>query len=363
MASCWGEKLKISIFGQSHGEAIGVTVDGLPPGFDVDFEKLSRFMERRAPGRMDIATKRKEGDKVKVLSGIYNGKTCGAPLCAVIENKDVQSTAYEQFINMPRPSHADYSAHIKYKGFEDNRGGGHFSGRLTAPLCIAGGIALQILEKNNIYIGARIKCIRDIFDVDIGVLPKPSDFLSLESSDLPVIDEEAKKNMRLEIINAKDSRDSVGGIVECVIFGMPQGCGNPMFDGVENKIASIVFGIPAVKGVEFGSGFFGSHLRGSQNNDGFIIDSKGEIRTRTNNHGGSLGGISSGMPIVFSAAIKPTPSIGVCQKTVSISQKRETELEINGRHDPCIVPRAVPCVIAAAAIAVLDMLMTDGFIG
>lgn len=328
MSSTYGENLKISIFGQSHSEAIGVVIDGLPAGFEVDMDELGEFLARRAPGQGKHTTSRKEPDRPEFLSGLAGGKTCGAPLAAVIRNTNTRSSDYDNIRDIPRPGHADFAARIKYGGAEDVSGGGHFSGRLTAPICIAGGIALQILKEKGITVKAEIK--------EIG--GKSDGFL------------ETVEEARLDA-------DSVGGIVECVIEGVPAGYGNPMFGGVENKIASCVFGIPAVKGVEFGAGFEAARMRGSENNDEFYYEEDGRVRTRTNNHGGILGGITTGMPIVFRAAFKPTPSIGKPQNSISFSEKKDAVLEIKGRHDPCVVMRAVPCIEAAAAITVLDIIL------
>ena len=328
MSSTYGENLKISIFGQSHSEAIGVVIDGLPAGFEVDMDELGEFLSRRAPGQGKHTTSRKEPDRPEFLSGLAGGKTCGAPLAAVIRNTNTRSSDYDNIRDIPRPGHADFAARIKYGGAEDVSGGGHFSGRLTAPLCIAGGIALQILKEKGITVKAEIK--------EIG----------------------GKKDGFLETVEeARLDADSVGGVIECVIEGVPAGYGNPMFGGVENKIASCVFGIPAVKGVEFGAGFEAARMRGSENNDEFYYEEDGRMRTRTNNHGGILGGITTGMPIVFRAAFKPTPSIGKPQKSISFSEKKDAVLEIKGRHDPCVVMRAVPCIEAAAAITVLDIIL------
>ncbi len=328
MSSTYGENLKISIFGQSHSEAIGVVIDGLPAGFEVDMDELGEFLARRAPGQGKHTTSRKEPDRPEFLSGLAGGKTCGAPLAALIRNTNTRSSDYDNIRDIPRPGHADFAARIKYGGAEDVSGGGHFSGRLTAPLCIAGGIALQILKEKGITVKAEIK--------EIG----------------------GKKDGFLETVEeARLDADSVGGVIECVIEGVSAGYGNPMFGGVENKIASCVFGIPAVKGVEFGAGFEAARMRGSENNDEFYYEEDGRVRTRTNNHGGILGGITTGMPIVFRAAFKPTPSIGKPQKSISFSEKKDAVLEIKGRHDPCVVMRAVPCVEAAAAITVLDIIL------
>ncbi|MBQ2840962.1 MAG: chorismate synthase [Oscillospiraceae bacterium] len=355
MASLTGDKLKISIFGESHSEAIGVLIDGFPAGFKLDTEKLLRFMARRAPGSGAHTTSRKESDLPEFVSGVVDGVTSGSPICAIIRNTNTRSKDYENLRDVPRPGHADYTAYVKYGMAHDIRGGGHFSGRLTAPLCIAGGICMQYLEEKGIKIAAHVAEIAGVCDkLFDGVNPE----LDLVLSDAPiaVLDPSSGERMMAEILRAKEELDSVGGIVECAATGVPAGLGEPMFDGVENRIARIVFGIPAVKGIEFGAGFGACRMRGSENNDAFCI-SGGDVATQTNNHGGSLGGITSGMPIIFRAGIKPTPSIARTQKSVSLSQMCETTLEIKGRHDPCIVPRAVACMEAAMAVAVCDMML------
>lgn len=352
MSSTYGEKLKLSIFGQSHGTAIGMTLDGVPAGLPVDLERLQLFLNRRAPGQNDFSTPRKEEDSPEFLSGIVNGHTCGAPLAAIIRNANARSGDYEELKDCPRPGHADYTAQIKYNGFQDIAGGGHFSGRLTAPVCIAGGLCKQWLEQQGICIAAHINAIAGIADAPVSLDWTRPDF-SLIDRDFPVVNPAAGEKMRAAIANAKAEGDSVGGIVECYITGLPAGIGAPMFGGMEGKLAQIIYGIPAVKGLDFGSGFTGSYLRGSQNNDAFTI-SDGIVRTETNNAGGILGGITTGMPLIFSVAIKPTPSISLPQKSISLSKKQTQELQVKGRHDPCIVPRAVPVIEAAAAIAVYD---------
>ena len=357
MASDFGRKIRITIFGQSHSEMIGVVIDGLPAGQRIDKEKLRAFLERRAPGRNEYSTKRKEKDIPEIISGLVDGVTCGAPLCAVIHNSDTRPQDYENLRDIPRPGHADYSAYVKYNGHNDIRGGGHFSGRLTAPLCIAGAICMQYLEREGIEIGAHIASIGDVTDLAFDPVNVDAEMLrKVKSAEFPVLSKESGIKMREAIKSAKEDKDSLGGVVECAITGIPAGVGDPMFDGVENRIASIIFGIPAVRGIEFGNGFSASHMRGSANNDAFYMDSDA-VKTRTNNHGGVLGGITTGMPVVFRAAIKPTPSIAMKQDSISLSRLEDTKLRITGRHDPCIVPRAVPCIEAAAAIAVLDMMM------
>lgn len=355
MSSVFGERLKISIFGESHSEAIGVCIDGFPAGFHIDEEKLLSFLSRRAPGSGAHTTPRKEADAPRFISGVVNGVTCGSPICAIIENTNTRSKDYEALRDVPRPGHADYTAFVKYGNAHDIRGGGHFSGRLTACLCIAGGICLQYLEEKGIRIGAHVSSIAGVSDDSFSPVAPELDKVRY---DLPiaVIKESAGEKMMEEILRAKGELDSVGGIIECAATGIPGGLGEPMFDGVEGNIAKMVFGIPAVKGIEFGKGFEVSKLRGSENNDAFVIRD-GKIETETNNHGGILGGITSGMPLVFRAAIKPTPSIARAQKSISLSENKETSLEIEGRHDPCIVPRAVPVMEAAMAVAICDMII------
>jgi len=357
MGSCWGQNIRISIFGQSHSEAIGVVIDRLPAGFRIDQEALRSFMARRAPGQSALSTSRSEADTPEFVSGLVDGVTCGAPVCVLIHNTNTRPADYAELKDAPRPGHADYTAEVKYHGFQDNSGGGHFSGRLTAPLCAAGGICLQLLAERGIFIGAHIQSIAGISDINFDpVTVSESDFKKLTHAPLTVIDPKVGEAMEQAILDAKKAGDSVGGVIECAVVGLPAGLGDPMFDGMENRISSIVFGIPAVKGIEFGNGFESASLRGSQNNDPFIIDGE-RICTKTNNHGGILGGITSGMPLIYRAAIKPTPSIAIPQQTVSLSAHIEKELQILGRHDPCIVPRAVPVIEAAAALAVFDALI------
>lgn len=360
MSSVFGNALKISIFGQSHSAAVGVVVDGLPAGFAPDWEALQRFMLRRAPGRSALSTARREADAFEILSGIAEGRACGAPLAAVIRNTDTRSQDYENLRDIPRPSHADFAAQAKFHGFQDVAGGGHFSGRLTAPLCFAGGLCKQLLETWGVRIGAHIAAIGGVEDRPFNPLGEEvTAFSRLEELDFPVLDPARGDKMKALIESAKGEGDSVGGVIECMATGMPAGVGDPMFDGLENRIAAAVFAVPAIKGIEFGSGFAGTRLRGSENNDPFVTDGE-SVRTETNNHGGILGGISSGMPILFRVAVKPTPSIAKPQRSVRLSDKTSVRLSIRGRHDPCIVPRAVPAVEAAAAIALCDALLSSG---
>ncbi len=355
MSFVTGNKIRISLFGQSHSEAMGAAIDGLPSGFRIDEEKLATFMARRAPGNDEFSTTRKEGDKVRFVSGITNGVTNGAPLCGIIENTNTRSKDYENLKDIPRPGHADFAAWSKFGESRDVSGGGQFSGRLTATMCIAGGICKQLLEEKGIYIGAHIASIGDkkddLFDA---VNVSKDDFVG--EKPFPVINDEKGEVMKDEIRLVKSEADSIGGTIECAITGVPAGIGDTLFGGWESNISSAIFAIPAVKGIEFGRGFEASTLSGSENNDAFRMKD-GKIVTSTNNHGGILGGISSGMPIIFRVAFKPTPSIGKEQESVSLSKKENTTLVINGRHDPCIVKRAVVCVEAAAAIVAANMIL------
>ena len=349
MSSSYGENLRLTIFGQSHSPAIGMTLEGLPAGTEIDMEALRAFLARRAPGQNAWSTARKEADLPEFLSGLRGSVTCGVPLTAVIRNTDTRSGDYAPFAETPRPGHADYTASVRYHGFQDPAGGGHFSGRMTAPLCIAGGICIQALNRLGVTILSRIAMIGGI--EDRGELLCPT-----AGNAFPTVDPDRGSEMQNAIAEARAAGDSLGGIVECKVLGLPAGLGDPMFDGMENRIASIVFGIPAVKGIEFGAGFRAAEMKGSEHNDDFAIRNE-KIVTETNNHGGILGGITSGMPLIFRAVIKPTPSIFQKQKSVSLSKMEETPLQIQGRHDPCIVPRAVPCIEAAAAIAIYDALL------
>lgn len=352
MSSTYGDNLKLSIFGQSHGAAIGMTLDGIPAGLPVDMEKLQTFLNRRAPGQNDYSTPRKEEDRPEFLSGIIDGYTCGAPIAAVIRNTNTRSKDYTALKDQPRPGHADYPAQIKYGGYQDVAGGGHFSGRLTAPLCIAGGLCKQWLEDKGIQIGAHIVAIGGVTDEPV-YLDWVNPNLKAIGKSFPVLNKDAGEKMRQVIAQAQAECDSVGGLVECIATGLPAGVGDPMFGGMESRIAQIVYGIPAVKGLDFGSGFSGSYMKGSQNNDPYSIEN-GRIITTSNNAGGILGGITNGMPLVFQVAIKPTPSIAKQQQSISMRNMCEMPLQITGRHDPCIVPRAVPVIEAAAAIAIFD---------
>ena len=329
MSSSYGDNIRITIFGQSHASAIGVTVEGLPAGFTIDRAALQAFLDRRAPGRDATSTARREADAPEFLSGLVGDVTCGAPLTAIIRNSNTRSQDYEELRAVPRPGHADWPAQVRFGGFQDVAGGGHFSGRLTAPLCIAGGIVLQILAQEGVTVQARAERIAGETDPD---------------------------RQREAILAAKTAGDSVGGVIAAEVRGMPVGVGDPMFGGLENRIAQAVFGIPAVKGIEFGDGFAASERRGSENNDPYrMVD--GKVKPVTNHAGGILGGLSTGEPITFRVAVKPTSSIAIEQDSVNLQTGENARLRVHGRHDPCIVPRAVPCVEAAAALAVYDALL------
>ena len=358
MSSEYGERIKISIFGQSHGAAIGVVMDGLPAGETVDLEELQAFLDRRRPGQGVHTTARQEGDVPRFLSGLVDGHTCGAPLCAVIDNTDTRSKDYANLMEIPRPGHADYPAWVKWGGQNDVRGGGHFSGRLTAPLCIAGGILKQIYARRGVVIGAHIAAIASVRDTPFHPVEITAAELEAVGRKRPlaVVDDRAGQAMLAAIYEASAQGDSVGGVVECCVLGLPAGLGDPMFDGLENRIARTAFGIPAVKGIEFGAGFSAAALRGSENNDPFRVEN-GRVVTETNRHGGILGGISTGMPLLFRCAFKPTPSIIKPQRSVNLQTMENADLVVRGRHDPCVVTRAVPCVEAAAAIALADVLL------
>jgi chorismate synthase len=356
MASVFGNKLKISVFGQSHSAAIGVVIDGLPAGFRPDLDEAARFLSRRSPIGKKGVTARKEPDRFEIVSGLFEGACCGAPLCAMIKNEDVRSGDYDMMRSFPRPSHADYPAHVKYGGFEDYRGGGHFSGRLTAPLCFAGALAVQLLSLRGVDVCARVKSIGNAYDtyVDPAKVDE-SVFSAIREGDFPSVGDPAK--MQKEIADAALASDSVGGQVECFVLGLPAGVGEGMFDSVESRISAAVFAIPAVKGIEFGEGFALTGLRASEANDPYEIDSDGNIRASENSNGGALGGLTTGMPLVFTAAFKPTPTISLPQRTVDLEKNEEATVTFEGRHDPCVAVRAVPCVESAAALALLDLIL------
>lgn len=353
----YGKNIKMTIYGGSHDSEIGVRVTGLPKGFTFDEDELAAFMKRRAPGNDPYSTKRKEADAPAFLSGVDGSTLNGDELCAVIKNTDQRSSDYEQKAFIPRPSHADFAAKMKYGDKVDLRGGGHFSGRLTAPMCIVGGICLQYLKSIGIEIGAHLYAVGGAYDTPFDMVNPRGQLDTLKDRlDFPVLCPERGESMKKAITDAASEGDSVGAIIECAAIGLPIGLGEHMFDGMENRISHIVFGIPAVKGIEFGNGFACAHVRGSQNNDEFITDGT-SVTTKTNNAGGILGGMTSGMPLVFRAAMKPTPSIYKEQNSVDMASMTQVKLSIKGRHDPCVALRATPVFEAAAAIAIYDALL------
>lgn len=358
MSSMWSNnKFKFSIFGESHGKGIGVVIDNLPSGIEIDMDYILSFMARRAPGKDKTSTPRKEKDYPNIISGVFDGRTTGTPLCCVIENTNTQSSDYKEMTSLARPGHADFTGHLRYNGFNDVRGGGHFSGRLTAPLVFVGAICGLILKQNGITTGAHVASIKGVCDKPFDAVSVDANMLEkITSKDFPVIDNSVEPKMREEIEKARLDLDSVGGIIECCAVNVPAGIGNPMFDGIENTISSLVFGVPAIKGIEFGNGFEAANLFGSQNNDEFY-SADNTVKTKTNNHGGILGGITSGMPIVFRVAVKPTPSIAKQQNTIDYKSNTDSVLTIKGRHDPCIAIRAVPVIESCLNIALVSHLI------
>lgn len=353
MSANWGKNIELSIFGESHGKAIGINMGSLPAGIKLDMEAIKKDMARRAPGKNALSTARKEKDEVEIISGIQDGITTGAPLCALIYNSDQHSKDYSLLESHMRPGHSDYAAYVKYHGFNDVRGGGHFSGRITAPIVFAGSVAKQILKQKGIRIGAHIQSIKDVQDqsFETNIRDELLDRLSLQ--EYPVIDTTVFELMQDVVNQARSQGNSVGGSVECVIQHVPAGIGQPFFQSLESTIASLMFSIPAVKGIEFGDGFDLCTMLGSEANDEYYYD-QDKVKTKTNHNGGILGGISNGMPITFKVAFKPTPSIALKQDTINVKTKENTTLEITGRHDPCIVFRAVVVVESMAALALLE---------
>lgn len=361
MSSQIGNKLKVSVFGESHGNGIGAVIDGFPAGVEINSEELLAFMKRRAPGRDKTATPRKESDLPTVLSGMIGNTTCGTPIAAVIANNDQHSGDYKNVASVARPGHADYTGFVRYNGFNDVRGGGHFSARLTAPIVFAGGLCLQYLAQRGIYIGAHLLSVGSACDDSFdSVNVTPEQLLAPGKKQFPVINDDAEQKIRDVIEAARLDADSAGGIVEVAVTGLPVGVGSPIFDTVEGRLAYGFYGIPAVKGVEFGAGFGVADMRGSENNDEFYMAGEGVVKTRTNNHGGILGGITSGMPVTARLAFKPTPSIGKPQKSIDYRELKDAEMGVKGRHDPCVAVRAVPVVEAVTAIVLMDMLLEEG---
>lgn len=361
MSSMIGERVKLSIFGESHGPAIGCVLDGLPAGETIDLDEILVQMARRAPGRDKTATTRRETDMPEVLSGLLDGHTTGAPLAMRIVNENQRSGDYTSLERLPRPGHADYAGHIRYDGYNDVRGGGHFSGRLTAPLVFAGAVCRQILRRRGIAVGGHILRIAGISDRPFDpVAVTAAQLEDLAACPFSLLDPAAEVPMRAAVEDARLAADSVGGVIEAAATGLPAGLGSPHFDGVENRLAALLFGIPAVKGVEFGDGFAIAGLRGSEANDPYAYNARGEVVTTANHNGGITGGITTGMPLLVRVAVKPTASIGQMQQTVDLHTGGAATLVVQGRHDPCIVPRALPVVEAAVALGLLDILESQG---
>ena len=349
--------MRYSIFGESHGPAIGVVLEQVPPGLVLDREAISKEMARRAPGKSPLSTARKEADVPEILSGVFDGKTTGTPLCAIIHNSDHHSKDYAKTRFLARPSHGDYTGFVRYQGCNDYRGGGHFSGRLTAPLVFAGAVAKQLLAQRGITVGAHISQIGTVKDKSFADTQlTPTLFQTLSEKAFPTVDDQAGAAMQAEILQAREELDSIGGAIQCAVLGLPVGIGSPDLGcNVEGVLAQHLFAVPAVKGISFGAGFAFASMRGSAANDPFYMDG-GQVKTRTNHSGGVNGGISNGMPVLFQVAIRPTPSIGQEQNTINFSTMEDAKLTIQGRHDPCIVHRAVPVIEAAAALAICELL-------
>ncbi len=359
MRSTWGNNLQLTIFGESHGPAIGVVVDGLPIGLSVDEEAVARDMARRAPGQDPTATARREADRVRIVSGLYRGHTTGAPLCGLIENTNVRSGDYEAMQRLMRPGHADYAGYVKYRGMNDPRGGGHFSGRLTAPLVFAGALCRQALAARGIEVGAHIASIAGVEDAPMDPVGVDAQTLRvLRDARFALLDPAREAAMRARVEEARLAGDSVGGSIEVAAVGVPAGLGAPFFDSLESTLAHLLFSIPAVKGVAFGDGFGLCAMRGSGANDAMRVQD-GRVTCETNHNGGVTGGITNGMPVVCRVAVKPTPSIAQPQRTVDVSCMADAQMEIRGRHDPCIVPRAVPVVESAMLLALTDLLLEE----
>ena len=350
-----GTNIELSIFGESHGQAIGIVMGNLPAGIPLDMADIKHQMKRRAPGQNIMSTPRKEKDEVHIMSGLMNNVTTGAPLCAMIYNSDQHSKDYSLLQECMRPGHSDYPAYIKYKGFNDVRGGGHFSGRITAPIVFAGSVAKQILKQKGIVIGAHIQSIKDVYDDSFGVDISSQDIEKMLQQQYPTLNPNVFEKMQATIEEARMHQDSVGGMIECAILNVPAGLGNPFFDSIESHLSPLLFSIPAVKSVSFGLGEKITELYGHEANDCYYYADE-KVKTKTNHNGGITGGISNGMPIIFKVGIKPTPSISQVQQTINVKTKENTELEITGRHDPCIVPRAVVVVESMAALGILDMI-------
>lgn len=361
MSYSFGNSYKLTVFGQSHAEEIGIIIDGLKAGYKINIDLIKEEMKRRRPGKNSISSKRNEDDEFSIVAGLVDGYTCEAPLAFKIVNKDTRSRDYSEFTRKPRPSHADYPSFIKYQAFNDIRGGGAFSGRMTAPIVIAGAIAKDILSSYGIEVTSHISSIGQIEDEKIDPAnPDREKLLAVRLKDFPTLSENKGKEMKALIEETASQSDSIGGAVELIVLGLPVGLGQPIYDSVESVIAKNIFSVPAVRGIEFGLGFEASKLKGSKHNDPYYYQN-GQVKTKTNNHGGVIGGITSSMPLVFRIAVKATSSIGLVQETVDLDTKENTLLQVSGRHDPCIVHRALVVHEAMTAISILDLMMMGGF--
>ena len=363
MNSVYTGNITLSLFGESHGKTIGIVIDGLPPGFKIDENYIAEEMNRRKPGQNKMSTPRKEGDAVEIVSGLFQGCTTGAPLCGLIHTGDTKSKDYGELVEKMRPGHSDYPGSVHYRNHNDYRGGGHFSGRLIAPLVFAGSICKQYLRDLGIMVGSHILKIHTIEDRPFVMEDLNQDKLELlRQKTLPVLTDgnsaELEKKMEACILEARQEKDSVGGIVECAAIGLPTGWGNPFFHSIESEMAGLLFSVPAVKGVSFGAGFEIVNMYGSEANDAYQMDEK-QVVTKTNYNGGLLGGITTGMPIICKVAIKPTPSISKPQETINRVTMENTTLAIEGRHDPCIIPRAIPVIESAVAITLFNAYLED----
>ena len=360
MSSIIGNKFKISLFGESHGKCVGVVIDGMPPGFEIDMAKLKSFLDRRRPGSSKLATPRSEKDKPVFMSGLKENVSTGFPLCVIIENEDKKSSDYDNLKELPRPSHCDYTALLKYGGFADLNGSGHMSGRLTAAICIAGGIAKQMLESMGVFVGAHLYAVGDVKDKQYDLVNLDVETLKkTDNTDFPAIDENQSEEMKELIQITKEDKDSIGSIIEIGVVGIPKAVGKPIFNTVEGRLSQMAFSIPGVKGVEFGMGFDCAKLKGSKHNDDYMVVD-GKIQTSTNNSSGIVSGMTNGMPIVYRCAFKPTASIGKVQTSVNLKTMKEEKLLIEGRHDPCIGVRAVSVMEAATSLVLIDMIMEEG---
>lgn len=357
-----GTRFKITSFGESHGEVIGIVVDGVPAGLKLDKQFMQEELNKRKPGQSKVTTSRAESDEIKVISGLFKGMTTGAPICCLIENKDVDSSKYEKFKDLLRPSQVDYSALLRYGGYADYRGSGRFSGRITAGYVMAGAIAKQLLALKDVEILAYSKSIGNVID---DLHHEGKEFKELmqirEENAVRTLNPIKAREMEDLIIQVKKENDSIGGIIKCLVKNFPEGIGNPVFNSIESQLSKAIFSIPAVKGIEFGAGFEAAEMKGSEHNDPWIIKNE-KIMTSKNDCGGIIGGISTGMPIEFNVVIKPTATIGKPQKTVNMAKMDEETIQLSGRHDPCIVPRAIVVVEAMTAVCLADFLILEGFI-